>query len=235
MRPDSDVIDESVTMQEKIRFFDSDGNELDLPLVSADSETIEVTISLLPVKTVDLTVEFIGAPDGVPKASVDPATVKIAGTQSALDEIKDDTVSVASIDFATLSNEKFKAEIENITLPSGCRIISGSTKAEVSIDLSGYKERTVSVDISEKLDSSKYSADFNIESIDVEIYGPESLIDSISSSDVTAVADFTDLLKDLTGGNAVSLSVPLDVKLGSGYSKCWVYGTYTAEANVKAK
>ena len=227
-------VEESVTMQEKIRYYDADGNELDLPLVSADAETIEVTISLLPVKSVDLNIELIGAPDSAPAVVIEPESVKIAGAQAALDEIKDG-VSVASIDYSTLRNEKFKAEYENITLPSGCRIISGTTKVEVSIDLSGYKRRTVGVDISDKLDSSKYSADFNVESIDVEICGPESLINSISSSDITAVADFTDMLNDLTSGNTVSLSVPVGVKLGSGYSKCWVYGAYTAEVNVKAK
>ena len=226
--------DESITVQEKIRYYDSDSKELDLPLVTADVESIEVTINVLPVKTVRLAVELDGAPDNCPSVSISPETIKIAGAQSVLDEINNNTVVIGALDFSTLKNEKNKLELD-LSLPSGCKAISGVSKASVSVDLSKYKGKTLDVRITEKLDTSKYSADFNIETAAVTVYGPEELIDEIKTSDLSVVADFTDMLSDVNDENAVSLSVPLTVRLANTYSECWIYGTYFAEVNVTMK
>ena len=228
------AIDETKTFQESIKYLDSNSNELDLPLVTADVASIEVTINLLPVKNVSLTVDTMNAPDGHPSISIEPKTVKIAGPQNVLDEIKNSTVSIGQLDFENLENVVSKLNYD-VTLPSGCRVISGETEAVVSIDLSQYKKTSVIGKITQKIDSGKYAAEFNVGSIAVTVFGPEESVSNISSSDVTITADFTDLLANVTADNAVSLSVPLTVTLSSAYKDCWVYGYYTADANVSMK
>ena len=231
----SGTIDETKTVQEKIRYLDADSNELDLPLVTADVESIEVTINLLPVMNVNLTVDELNAPDEHPGIGISPKSVKIAGPQNVLDDIKNNTVSIGALDFANLDNTRHKLNYD-ISLPSGCRVISGETEAAVSVDLSSYSEAQVTGRISQKIDSTKYKADFNSNTVTLTVYGPEDIVNAIGQADVTVTADFTDLLGDVTKDNAVSLSVPLTVTLSSTYSKeCWVYGTYSAEANVTMK
>ena len=226
--------DDKKTMQESLHFFNEDGKELELPLVSADIESIEVTISVMPVMTVALAVDTVGAPDNCPSITIDPSEIKIAGPSDELDRIGDGIISIGYLDFSKLKAQSHTISYD-ITLPSGCRVISGETAATVGINLSSYTKGTVNCKISSKIDTKTYSTDFATSTVSVTVYGPEDLIDSISSSEITAVADFSDLLDDVTSTNAVSLSVPLNITLGSKYSECWVYGTYSANVNVSMK
>ena len=222
------------TIQEKIYYYDADGNKLDLPLVTADIDTVEVTISVLPVNTFTLGVNVINAPSDYPTISISPSTIKLAGAQETLDKIDNNTIKIGTLDFSKLKNQK-NTQKYTIPVPAGCKIISDETTADVSIDLSSYDKTTVKGKITSKLDSSEYTFDFATNTVELTIYGPSELTEEITSSDVTVVADFTGLLDNLKSGNAVSLSVPLKITLSSDYSECWVYGTYTTKVNVTKK
>lgn len=226
--------DATRTVQEKIKYFDADGNELDLPLVTADAESVEATITVLPVMSVALEVETIGMPDNCPPIRISPDTVKIAGSQSALNDLAEKKIVLGVLDFSKLKNENYDKTYD-ITAPTGCKVISGDTEATVSVDLSSYTVNTVSCKISSKIDSTKYNVDFNADSVMVTVYGPEDVVSGLTSGKVTVVADFTDLLGDVTKDNAVSLSVPLKLKLSNGYSECWIFGAYSAAVNVSMK
>ena len=222
------------TVQEKLYYYDEEGNKLDLPLVVSDIDTVEVTISVLPINTVKLGVNVSNAPSDYPTIKVSPSTVKIAGPQETLDKIENNTLKVGTLDFTKLSNRSNTVKF-TISPPTGCKVISGETTADVSVDLSSYDKTVVTGKISSKIDSSKYSAEFATNNVDITIYGPSDLVDEISASDVTVIADFSGLLDDLKSGNAISLSVPLKITLASDYSACWVYGVYTTNVNVTKK
>ncbi|WP_407382861.1 YbbR-like domain-containing protein [Ruminococcus sp.] len=226
--------DSQKTINEDLVFLDDDGEKLYLPYVKTDIGTVEATISVLPVAEVSLRVDVANAPSNYPNITIDPPTVKIAGPQDALDNIKDNKVTIGSLDFTKLKNEGNKQKFD-ITLPSGCKVISGETSATAYIDLNSYYSTTVAAKVTTKLDSSKYTVEFASNNAEIVINGPEDLINAISSSDVTAIADFTGLLDGADKDSAVSISAPLKISLGSDYSDCWVYGTYTVNANVTKK
>lgn len=221
-------------VQEKLYYYDADGEKLDLPLVVADIDTVEVTISVLPINTVTLGVDVSNAPSDYPSIGISPSTIKIAGTQETLDKIEKNTVKIGTLDFSKLKNKNNTLKY-TISVPTGCKVISGETSANVSIDLSSYEMTTVTGKISSKIDTSVYSTEFATNNVELTVYGPSDVVDDISASDVTVIADFTGMLDDLKSGNAVSLSVPLKVTLGSDYSSCWVYGAYTTNVNVTKK
>ena len=226
--------DETKTVQEALKFLDVDGNTLDLPLVETDIETIEATITVMPIMTASLSLDSVNQPTNCPAYAISPKTVKIAGSQAVLDEIMNDTIELGALDFSKLKNEKVKLTYD-ISPPAGCKVISGESEATVSLDLSSYSRTDVACRITPKLDTAKYAADFTTTSVTVEVYGPEELLGSLSSSGISVIADLTDLVGDVTSSNAVSISVPLTVNLTSAFSDCWVYGTYTATANVTMK
>ena len=221
-------------VQEKLYYYDSNGEQLDLPLVVADIDTVEVTISVLPINTVNLGVNVSNAPSDYPTIGISPSTVKIAGAQDTLDKIEKNTINIGTLDFSKLKNKKNTLKY-TISVPTGCKVISGETSANVSIDLSSYGMTTVTGKISSKIDASKYSTEFATNNVELTVYGPDDVLEDLSSSDVTVIADFTGMLDDLQSGNAVSLSVPLKVTLSSDYSSCWVYGVYTTNVNVTKK
>jgi YbbR domain-containing protein len=227
--------DDTKTVQEKLHFLDADGKELDLPLVTSDVETIEATITVLPVMNVKLAIDTIGAPENCPTISLDPESVKIAGPQSVLDTIEDGIVSIGVLDFSKLKNQNHSFSYD-ITLPNGCKVLSNENTASVSVNLSSYVKTSVGCKITAKFDSSNYTADFATDSVTVILYGPESLISTITASDVSVVADFRGMeIEDVTSNTAVSISVPLTITLSDAYAKCWVYGSYTTTANVSLK
>lgn len=226
--------DTQTTVNKDLVFFDENGEKLYLPYVTTDIGTVEATISVLPITEVSLKVDTANAPSEYPNITMSPAKVKIAGPQDVLDSLEDNTVTIGTLDFTKLKNEGNKEKFD-ISLPKGCKVISGETTATASIDLNEFYSTTVNAKVSSKLDSSKYTVEFPSNNVEITVNGPQDLIDSISASDITAIADFTGLLDDVTTGSAVSLSVPLKISLSSDYAQCWVYGSYTVNVNVTKK
>lgn len=226
--------DTQTTVNEDLVFFDENGEKLYLPYVTTDIGTVEATISVLPITEVSLKVDTANAPSEYPNITMSPARVKIAGPQDVLDSLEDNTVTIGTLDFTKLKNEGNKEKFD-ISLPKGCKVISGETTATASIDLNEFYSTTVNAKVSSKLDSSIYTVEFPSNNVEITVNGPQDLIDSISASDITAIADFTGLLDDVTTGSAVSLSVPLKISLSSDYAQCWVYGSYTVNVNVTKK
>ncbi len=224
------------TVQEKLVYLDSNDNKLDLPLVVTDVETVEATIQVLPVKSFDLAVEISNAPSGAPSVSISPSSVKIAGPQETLDDLADKSGDwvIGKLDYSKLSNKKETQKFD-LSLPTGCKIISGETTATATVDLSDYSKSEVTCKISSRLDATTYTAVYATNNIGVTVCGPEDLLSSISASDMTVIADFTGLLDNLKTGSSISLSVPLKISFSSAYSECWVSGSYTANVNVTKK
>ena len=204
--------DTQTTVNEDLVFFDENGEKLYLPYVTTDIGTVEATISVLPITEVSLKVDTANAPSEYPNITMSPARVKIAGPQDVLDSLEDNTVTIGTLDFTKLKNEGNKEKFD-ISLPKGCKVISGETTATASIDLNEFYSTTVNAKVSSKLDSSKYTVEFPSNNVEITVNGPQDLIDSISASDITAIADFTGLLDDVTTGSAGSLSVPLKISL----------------------
>ncbi|MBQ3264182.1 MAG: hypothetical protein IJH07_00255 [Ruminococcus sp.] len=226
--------DTQKTVNEDLVFLDENGDKLYLPYVKTDLGTVDATISVLPISEVSLTVDVANAPSDYPDIILSPAKVKIAGPQDTLDAIEDNTVTIGTMDFTKLKNEGNRQKFD-ITLPQGCKVISGETTATASIDLSYCYSTTVTAKVSSKLDSSKYTVEFATNNAEITVNGPEELINTVTASDLTVTADFAGLLDDLKSGSAVSLSVPLKITLASDYSECWIYGSYTLNANVTMK
>ena len=228
------VTDDSQTLQEKVAYLDEDGKELELPLVVPDVETVEVTVTVLPVANITLDVATSGEPKNCPEITISPDEIKLAGPQNILDGIEDNCMILGNLDFSKLKNESYNLTFD-IPVSSGCKVISGESSSKVSIDLSDYSRTTLTCKVTGNIDSSAYTTEFATNNVTITLYGPEELIDEITDSDVTAIANFDDMLDDVTGTNAVSLSVPIDISLASDYQECWVFGSYTANVNVSKK
>ena len=228
---------ETTTVSEKVRFYDSDGDELELTYSTTDVDEVEVTIIVMPVKEVELTVDTEGAPENCPEIKIDPETVKIAGSQTALNAVKD-KLSIETLSFAALKNEKY-SETLTISAPEGCRIISGENnmKATYTIDLSSYETASFTCSITTPKDiENAYDIDYIYGStVTVEVCGPESVLSSLTQAKITAEADFTNYLSGVKDSATTNISVPIKITLTGNNTTCWVYGTYTAEVNISKK
>ena len=233
------------TFKKELIFRDSEDNVLDDAYFTTSFNSVEVTAELLPISTVNLKVEFKNKPDGVTAQPViTPSAVKIAGKQEELDKITKGLV-VATLDYAELKNENYK-ESFTITPPDDCMVIaddketSAPTKASVSLDLSLYKEKSVTKEISYTKEGYTYDFSTGEASVSAEgevsvtIFGDEDELKDISSDDIKLTVDFSDNFKskinELKSGESVAgQDIKLKFELNSSYTKSWVYGQYTVK------
>ena len=222
------------TLTESLHFHDERGAELtDLKLVKKDVEEIQVHVSVLPVKTLNLTVDPVNGPaKNRPEITITPQTIKVAGSTEDLDSIKSDTISIGSLDFSKLSNTVVNQQY-TLKAPKG-KLVSSEKTANVSLDLSSYSKEVITAKISSRIDATAYTTELASNTADITIIGPADKLESIGASNIAAIADFSGLLDNVTE-NVAQKTVPLKISLGEGYTDCWVYGTYTIQANVSKK
>lgn len=216
-------------------YLDKDGNALDIKMSNSDVITVDVTLTPLPILEVELGVEVVNAPKNYPSIGINPRKIKIAADKVVLDTIKDDKVIIGELDFAELSNKSHVLTYD-ITLPNGCKNLSDSTTTNVSIDLSGYKSKKITVNnfTGVNIDLSEHNVVFNSSGIEVTVCGPSELIESINSACVIPKVDFTSKLDEIDK-NSVSLELPVAFSFTKDYANCWVYGEYTVSVNVSKK
>lgn len=227
------TISKNQTIEKELVYLDENGEELELTMCTADINTVNVTLAVYPVIDVSLNVEVINAPSSYPKISISPSSIKVAGPKDALAEITDNKFTVGSLDFAKLTNDKINRSYD-LSLPKGCKVISGETSANVLIDLSSYVKSVVTCKIASNIDSDTYKTEFASNNVDVIVYGPEDVIDDLTASNISVIADFSEIL-DEDISSAVSLQVPLTITLTGDFSDCWVYESYTATVIVSKK
>ena len=230
-------IAEEGTVKKEFIYKNSEGRELDDAYFTPSVNNVSVTAKLLPIATVNLKTEFKNMPSGInAQASVSPSAVRIAGEQGELDKYKKG-LTLTTLDFATLKNEEYSEEF-TITPPDNCKVIADKnektapTKATVSLDLSSYKETTITKKIT--YDDDGYTYVFAPGEIYVTVYGEESEIKNITSDDIKLTIDFPndfkDKIKELESGENVSRqSIKLKLELSSDYSNSWIYGQYTVD------
>ena len=99
--------------------------------------------------------------------------------------------------------------------------------------MSSYSKKVVTCKIASNHDADEYKTDFASTNVDVTIFGPEEVLEELTASNISVIADFNGLLDDVS--STVSLQVPLSITLTNNFSECWVYGSYTATVTVSKK
>ena len=222
------TLNSSQKVDADIILYDSAGKEINTDLLSLDFKTVEAAISVLPEKEVTLKPVFTNLPAGLQitddMISIEPSSIMLAGTDDVL--VKTDSVSLAPIDFTTLTNTRTTFDLA-VEIPTDCKNISNTSTAKVTLDLSSLSSKKLVV---EKFTvqglASGYSAEVTQKSLEVTVYGTSSQIDSLNAADITAVIDVS-----ASGGMKGSVSMPVTFAIEKG-SSCWVSGSYKANLTI---
>lgn len=226
------TLSDSSTTDAEIILYDSSGNELSTDLLTMDFNKVKATVSVLPEKTVSVKPTFTNKPSGLEitddMISVEPSTILLAGSKDILE--KTNSVNLEAIDFANLKNEAITFDARGIDIPTDCKNISNSTTAKVTLDLSGFTTKEITVDkFTVKGLSDKYKSDITQKNISVTVIGPSSQIDDLSADSITGVIDISS-----SNGTTGSVQMPLVFTFKDADS-CWVYGNYKANLTISEK
>lgn len=223
-----------------VRLFDQNNQEItDVTslYLEMDVDTVDVGISILPRKTVQIVASTLHQPKGFSnmRISVEPATIDIAGPAdvlSGISEIQLDT----PIDFAELDVENKNTFTMDIPVPAGVRNVSAVgdnavTQAVVSVNLNGFSETRITLSTEECQISNKplgKEVEFRTQSFEVSVIGSDAQVSRLTEESFSIQMDLTNFA-DRSG----IVEVPVTVSVaGSSSDSCWVLGKYTLSVEI---
>lgn len=191
------------------------------------TETVDVTVPVAAKKTVQVKPTTINMPDGFAESRiiVSPETIDITASPDEINKI--DVITLETpIDFSdvSLAKNEFKREI---TLASGLKNLSEVDTAEITVDLTGYKEAVLTTsNITVIYEPAGKDVLVSQKTMTVTIIGSESQINKLTGESVYCTVDMSNW-----NGNNGSMEVGVKVSV-SGANSCWAYGKYNASITV---
>ena len=226
-----------------LRLYDQDNQEITDTAglyLSMDIDAVQVTIPVMPKKTVPLVASYAHMPASFSdsRITIEPESIELAGsaeTLGAITEIRLDQV----IDFAELNlNQSTATFTMEIPVPINTRNITNTStntlsQATVTINLNGYKRTTVTVPESNiqiiNPPGGDLQAALTTKTLDVVLAGPEAQINRLTGESVTVQLDMSNVTERVG-----SVDVPAAVSIaGSAGEACWVLGNnYTVTVDL---
>lgn len=208
-------------------YIDAEGNPVDAQELHCDVDKVDVMMVVNMVKEVPLTLQYIsggGATEQNVIATIQPSTVTIKGSAEDLEGLN--SLSIAKIDLSSIQST-FSASY-NIVIPDNMTILSEDT-ASVSLELKGLTEKTFRVtnlEMANVPETENILATIGSTSLQIKLRGPTSVMDTISSSNIRAVADLSFL-----GSSTGMFSVPVTVYV-DGFTDVGAMGSYSVMVSI---
>lgn len=198
---------------------DEAGETLEFEDVTADTDTVSVTVPVSAIKEVALDVTLIDGGGASAESSVvkriEPQTITVAGDAATLDGLN--SISLANINLADYLT--FPETTYNIVLPNGVECLTGETTATVSLDFVGLSSDMFIVT---NLSAANVPEGYKASIIDmnkvVTVRAPSDVLPRITANNIRIVADLTDAAP---GRSRVPTTVYVD-----GYESAGAVGSY---------
>lgn len=206
---------------------DEEGNPVESQEIHCDVDKINVMMMVYMVKEVPLTVQYIsggGATSENVIEHIEPSTVTIKGNAEDLEGLN--SLSIAKVDLSSIQST-FSASY-NIVIPDGMTIMSEDT-ATVNIELKGLSEKTFRVtnlEMANVPESEDLLATIGTTSLQIKLRGPSEVMDTISTSNIRAVADLSFL-----GSSTGMFSVPVTIYV-DGFTNVGAMGSYSVMVSI---
>lgn len=217
----------SETFDASIVLYDSEGNVIEPTNLTLSATNVKVTVPISKKKTVPIKVDFSNLPSGfnkdVIKATVDHPNVTVIGTPEAVDKITEVALSAIDITTVSLTANSFAVPPK---LPEGIRLLDAIENFNVTVNVSGFIEKTVTVSqlkysgVSSGLTASKGASIRN-----VRIFGPRAEVNKITSSNIYADINLTD---KKVGEHTVNATIGFE-----GSNSVWAIGSYKTTVTIK--
>lgn len=184
---------ESISENFTYTLCDGEDTPVDAQLVTTDVESIRLDVSIQIVREINLTYNLVeggGAKAGDVTVKLSMDTLRVAGSESALDSLGDPYV-VGTIHLAELSHSGTVSL--PINLPAGVRNLTGENevKAEITVNGLSTKELTLT-DIHAVNAPAGTSADIITKSMVVTVRGLTSEITHVIPQSIRVVVDLAD-------------------------------------------
>ncbi len=224
----ADVLTKTTTYNAEIVAVDKYDNEIQ-NIVIDKTDNFTVTIPVFKLAQLPVSVELTNMPSGVTQEDIDisysVSSLNIAGEASTVDEMK--SVVIGTVDFSELTNVETAFDFDVSTI-AGIKILSKVSSIKVTIDLSGYESKKISLPASniEIVNATDKKVTILTKSIDVTAAGLTKSVESIKAENISAILNIDEEIKQ---GDNQKLSLTLKTSVQG----VWLVGTYEVEVNVQ--
>ena len=178
-------------------YYNYDGDKLDASRLSCNVSRVEVSVTLLQTKEVDLSVETVGeVAKGYQLTGVvlEPKTVTVAGTKEQLDSL--DTILISNLSVEGLTEESE----ENIDITSylseDIKLAQESPDVRVKIQVEPLDSKTITIPVTRiavRNQDPNMELSYAEDEVVVNIRGQQKDIKDLELADLTPVVDLSDL------------------------------------------
>lgn len=207
---------------------DADGGEVVSDEIHCNVDKIGVMMTVSMVKELPLTVQFIdggGATEEHVVSSIEPSTITVKGSAEDLEGLN--SLNIGNIDLSTVPTNTSYTGNFSIVLPDNMTNLTGEEMAKVTVELKNLKEKTFRVTNLELANTpSNLKATLGTVSLQIKLRGPSDVIDTITASNIRAVADLSSV-----GTSTGQFSVPVDVYV-DGFSDVGAMGSYNVLVSI---
>ena len=228
----NDPLNDSVTVDTHLRFYNESGHELTFDYVTLDHDTVEVTLTVYKTAQLPVNVRFVNTPpnfdDSVLIYSLSQTELRVAGPADVVDNLSE--LAVGTIDLSTSALDKVYEM--PITLPSGIVSLDNVDTVTVSFNCSAMATKTLNIP-AENIEVINLPSTYQltVESdrlMNVTLCGPASVLESLTADQVVAQIDADDFAVSLGQQNiACSIYVPADGRI-------FVLGSYTVPCRIES-
>ena len=200
--------------------------ELDSDLVTVSAGEVQLDMKIHRVKEVMLTVKVNpggGATEKTSTITIEPHTIKISGSEAALEKI--DTIELGEINLGELSKD---TELTfPIVLPENVTNVSGVTEALVKVSFPALTMKELAVRNIQAINVPEgMEVEFLNQVINVIVRGPAEKVANITADDIVIIVDFANVEE----GTA---TVKARIQISSKYYGVGEMGTYTVSATLR--
>ena len=179
--------------------------------VNADYDSVDVVIPVLKIKEVPLSLDIQGADSFIKYVNYtfSPATVKIAGDESVVEQMT--SLPVGALKISEISSGMQKTF--TITPLEGILNLSGEMEATATVTFDGLSKKTVKTTLIEVVNTYTLPSGYKIRpvttSIDVDILGTDETLAKVNDKNVRAVADLQSTVLS-KGTHPINVSIIVD-------------------------
>ena len=216
------------TAEIPIVLIDKDGNTMESEGLEFDVPTVTVTIPISMMKEVPLYVQCVygaGATEENTVISIEPNKIMISGDTEIVSGInRIDLATIDLTDFSLTHQDTYLSP-----LPNGVENVTGVAQADVKIEITGVDTKVFTVtNISTRNLPSGYTLEeITTQSLEVRIRAPQDVLDQLQPSNLSAVADLSDITQ--SGDMFVPVRIVVD-----GFTDAGAVGEYNIGIKVRS-
>ena len=216
----NETLTETKTFDVPLRFYDEDGAEVSSDYVTAEFDSVQVTVPVLKVKQVPIKVEFTNIPDSwempdnwVSIESPESGYIQLAASDEVIDSITE--IKTEPVDLSQISAER-KTMSVSIEVPTSCTNVDRIEKVTLKFNTDKFTSKSFTVsNVELRSNVSGVTGKLSGNSFNVTIVGPENEVNAMKASDITLYATLTE-----SESTAAFITKPLQISI-DGYKSCW--------------